>query len=118
MHSSAWDLAKTSPATANIPLKERLTYATLYGAIDNWRLFIDEENKNARAISTLMATADQPQNRAQLAVLIAQARIFVQRRKFNYDYFFVRFDRLRIAPDDRELTVVANDRRLCEPLTV
>src|SRR5690348_10723522 len=26
MHSSAWDLAKTSPATANIPLRERLIY--------------------------------------------------------------------------------------------
>jgi hypothetical protein len=117
MHSSAWDLAKTSPATAAIPLEGRLTYASLYGAIDNWRLFIDEENKNARAISTLLATADQPQNRAQIPVLIAQARIFVQRRKFNYDYFFKRFDRLRIAPDDSELTVVADDRRLCAPLT-
>ncbi len=118
MHSSAWDLAKTSPATAGIPLGERLTYASLYGAIDNWRLFIDEENKNARAISALLATADQPQNRAQLPVLIAQARIFVGRRKFNYEYFFTRFDRLRIAPDDSELTVVANDRLLCEPLPV
>lgn len=116
MHSSAWDLAKTSPVTAAVPLKERLTYASLYGAIDNWRLFIDEENKNARAISTMLATADQPQNRAQLPALIAQARIFVQRRKFNYDYFFTRFDRLRIAPDDSELTVAVNDRRLCEPL--
>jgi len=116
MHSSAWDLAKTSPATTDIPLQERLTYASLYGAIDNWRLFLDEENKNARAISTLVATADQPQNRAQLPALIVQARILVQRRKFNYEYFFTRFDRLRIEPDERELTVVANDRRLCEPL--
>lgn len=116
MHSSAWDLAKTSPATADIPLKERLTYASLYGAIDNWRLFIDEENKNARSIAALMLTADRPESRAQLPVLIAQARIFVQRRKFNYEYFFTRFDRLRIEPDERELTVVANDRRLCEPL--
>ena len=116
MHSSAWDLAKTSPATVGIPLRERLTYASLYGAIDNWRLFIDEENKNARQISTMLATADHPQNRVQLPALIAQARIFVQRRKFNYDYFFTRFDRLRIAPDDSELTVAADDRRLCEPL--
>src|SRR5438132_7068973 len=36
MHSSAWDLAKTSPAAAHIPLRERLTYASLYGAIENW----------------------------------------------------------------------------------
>ena len=33
MHSSAWDLAKASPAAAHIPLKERLTYASLYAAI-------------------------------------------------------------------------------------
>ena len=116
MHSSAWDLAKTSAVTADIPLEQRLTYASLYGAIDNWRLFIDEENKNAREISTMLATADQPQNRVRLPALIAQARIFVQRRKFNYDYFFTRFDRLRIAPDDSQLTVVADDRRLCAPL--
>jgi len=116
MHSSAWDLAKTSPATTDIPLKERLTYASLYGAIDNWRPFLDEENKNSRAITTLAATADQPQNRAQLPTLIAQARILLQRRKFNYDYFFTRFDRLRIVPDDSGLTVAVNDRRLCEPL--
>jgi hypothetical protein len=116
MHSSAWDIAKTSPATADIPLKERLTYASLYGAIDNWRLFLDEENKTSRAISTLMAVADRPENRAQVPALIALARIYVQRRKFNYEYFFTRFDRLRIEPDERELTVVPNDRRLCEPL--
>ena len=116
MHSSAWDLAKTSPAATDIPLKERLTYASLYGAIDNWRPFLDEENKNSRAITTLAATADQPQNRAQLPALIALARILLQRRKVNYDYFFTRFDRLRIVPDDSGLTVAVNDRRLCEPL--
>src|SRR4029079_15592395 len=53
MHSSAWDLAKTSPATTDIPLQERLTYASLYGAIDNWRPFLDEGKKNSRAITTL-----------------------------------------------------------------
>jgi hypothetical protein len=116
MHSSAWDLAKTSPASADIPLEERLTYASLYGAIDNWRTFIDEENKNALAISTQLAEEDRPESRAQIPVPIAAARIFVQRRKFNYEYFFKRFDRLRIAPDERELTVVAHDRLLCEPL--
>src|SRR4029079_9608960 len=81
MHSSAWDLAKTSPATTDIPLQERLTYASLYGAIDNWRPFLDEENKNSLATPTLAATAAQPQNRAQLPALIALARILLQRRK-------------------------------------
>lgn len=116
MHSSAWDLAKTSPATAGIPLEQRLTYASLYGAIDNWRPFIDEENKNARALSALLSTAGPAQDRPEAALLITQARIFVNRRKFNYDYFFTRFDRLGIEPDDSQLTVTANAERLCEPL--
>jgi hypothetical protein len=29
---------------------------------------------------------------------------------------FTRFDALRIAPDDSQLTVKANDKLLCEPL--
>jgi len=37
MHSSAWDIAKTSPAAGNIPLDERLRFGDLYGAVDNWR---------------------------------------------------------------------------------
>jgi hypothetical protein len=40
----------------------------------------------------------------------------VNRRKFNYDYMFKRFDQLHIAPDDSQLTVKADDQLLCEPL--
>jgi hypothetical protein len=42
--------------------------------------------------------------------------MFVTRRQLNYDYMFKRFDALRIAPDDSQLTVQVNDRLLCEPL--
>jgi hypothetical protein len=117
MHSSAWDLAKTSPAAAHIPLRQRLTYASLYGAIDNWRQFINEENANAAMLSGLLATAGQPENRRQVPFHIAQARFLVNRRQLNYDYFFTRFDALGIKPDESQLTVRPNDRRLCEPLT-
>jgi hypothetical protein len=72
MHSSAWDLAKTSPAAAHIPLKERLTYASLYGAIDNWRQFLEEENANANTLSALLATADQPESRRQAKVRLCR----------------------------------------------
>lgn len=116
MHSGAWDLAKTSESTANIPLGERLTFASLYEAINNWRQFINEENANAQALSGLLATADQPENRRQIAYRISLARGFVSRRQFNYDYMFARFDALRVAPDDSQMTVRANDRLLCEPL--
>ena len=116
MHSGAWDLAKTSESTANVPLRERLTFASLYEAINNWRQFINEENANAQALGGLLATANQPENRRQIAYRLSLARGYVSRRQFNYDYMFTRFDALRIAPDDSQMTVRANDKLLCEPL--
>ena len=115
-HSGAWDLAKTSETTANIELRERLMFASLYDAINNWRQMINEENANTQILGGLLATADQPENRRQIAYRISLARGYVNRRKFNYDYMFTRFDALRIAPDDSQLTVRANDKLLCEPL--
>lgn len=118
MHSSAWDLAKTSPAAAHIPLKERLTDASLYAAIDNWRQFIDEENINANALSALLATADQPENRGQARVRLAQAQLMMNRRALNYAYFFTRFDELGIKPDYSQLTIGTDPSELCKPLIV
>lgn len=116
MHSSAWDLAKTSPGAAHVPLKERLTYASLYAAIDNWRQFIDEENINANALSALLATADQPENRGQARVRLAQAQLMLNRRALNYDYFFTRFDELGIKPDYSQQTIRIDPSELCKPL--
>jgi hypothetical protein len=116
MHSSAWDLAKTSPATADIPLKERLTYASLYGAIDNWREFINEENVNSNALSALLATADEPENRRLARVRLAQARLFLNRRQLNYGYFFERFDQLGIKPDYGQQTIRVHPQAMCGPL--
>lgn len=115
-HSGAWDLAKTSTTTASIPLRERLLFASLYDAINNWRQMINEENANTQILNGLLATADQPENRSQIAYRLSLARGYLNRRKFNYDYMFTRFDALRIAPDDTQLTVKADDRLLCEPL--
>jgi hypothetical protein len=118
MHSSAWDLAKTSPAAAHIPLKERLTYASLYAAIDNWRQFIDEENINANALGALLVTGDQPENRGQARVRLAQAQLMLNRRALNYAYFFTRFDELGIRPDDSQQTIRVDPSELCKPLVV
>jgi hypothetical protein len=115
-HTGAWDLAKSSETMSDIPLKERVTIASLYDAFNNWRQMIVEENQNAQALGGLLATADQPENRRQIAYRISLARGFVNRRKFNYDYMFKRFDALHIVPDDTQLTVQANDKLLCEPL--
>jgi hypothetical protein len=115
-HSGAWDLAKTSNTTASIPLRERLLFASLYDAINNWRQMINEENANTQAFNGLLQTANQPENRRQLAYRISLARSYVNRRKFNYDYMFRRFDALQIVADESQLTVAINDRLLCEPL--
>ena len=115
-HTGAWDLAKSSETMANIPLKERVTIASLYDAFNNWKQMIVEENQNAQALGGLLATADQPENRRQIAYRISLARGLVNRRKFNYDYMFKRFDALGIQPDNSQLTVQANDKLLCEPL--
>jgi hypothetical protein len=118
MHSSAWDLAKTSPVATHIPLKERLTYASLYGAIDNWRQFLEEENANANALSALLATADQPGIRGQARVLLVQAQLMLNRRALNYAYFFTRFDQLGIKPDYSQQTIRIDQSELCKPLTI
>lgn len=112
----AWDLAKTSPIVGHIPLKERLTYASLYAAIDNWRQLISEENQNSRILRALLATADQPENRRQIRFHLVQARYMLRRRRLNYDYFFKRFDELEIKPDTSQLTLHVDPRRLCSPL--
>ena len=116
MHSSAWDLAKTSPVTGHLPLEERLTYASLYAASDNWRQFIDEENQNSETLTALLATADQPENRRQIRFNLVKARFMLRRRRFNYDYFFKRFDELKIKADGSGITVQVDPRRLCSPL--
>lgn len=115
-HTGAWDLAKSNDTAASIPLRERLIFAGLYDAFSNWRQFINEENANTQVLNGLLATADQPENRRQIAYRISLARGFVYRRQFNYDYMFKRFDALHIVPDDSQLTVAANDKLLCESL--
>jgi hypothetical protein len=116
MHSTAWDIAKTSPAVTRIPLEERLVYASLYGAVDNWRQFFNEEYANLDALVGLFATADQPQNRAQLRLHLAEARLFLRRRQRNYDYFFARFDELGIKPDTGQLNIPFDVNAACAPL--
>jgi hypothetical protein len=116
MHSTAWDIAKTSSATAHIPFKERLTYADLYAAIDNWREYLAEERANAIELSSLMASADQPDSRRQIPLHVAKARLFVRRRAENYPYFFTRFDALKIRPDESQLTIARDPKALCKPL--
>lgn len=116
MHSSAWDLTKTSPAANSISLHERLIYASLYDAINNWRSYLDDERNNAVQLNGLLATADQPEHRNEAALRIDVARQYLSRRQRNYPYFFTRLDQLRIAPDASRLTIAHDPHALCAPL--
>jgi hypothetical protein len=116
MHSSAWDVATTSSATGNIPLEERLTYAELYGAIDNWREYFAEERANTIELAALLENADQPDSRRQIKFHVAKARVLVRRRADNYPYFFKRFDALKIRPDPNQITIAHDPKALCKPL--
>ena len=116
MHSSAWDIAKASPAAARISLDERLTYAELYAAIDNWREYFAEERVNAITLSALLESADQPESRRQIKFHVAKARVLRRRRAENYPYFFTRFDALKIRPDASQLTIARDPKALCAPL--
>ena len=116
MHSSAWDIAKTSPAAGNIPLDERLGFGDLYGAIDNWREYLAEERANAIELSALTESADQPDSRRQINLHVAKARLLLRRRAENYPYFFTRFNALNIRPDPRTLTIARDPKALCAPL--
>jgi hypothetical protein len=94
MHSSAWDIAKASPALGNFPLDEQLTFGDLF---DNWREYFAEERVNAIELSALLESADQPESRRQIPLHVAKARILQRRRALNYPYFFTRFDAFKIA---------------------
>jgi hypothetical protein len=115
-HTSAWDSAKSTPAGQLLGLNERLTYASLYEGLDNWRRINDAEDELAATISADFATANQPENRRELPKLLVHARSFLAGRQRNYPYFFTRFDELGIRPDSSRFTLSANPKALCAPL--
>lgn len=116
MHSSAWDMAKTSTAIAHFPLKQRLLYASLYSATESWRQFLNDESENARSLSALLATADEPESRRQIRVHLFIARSLISRRALNYQYFFKRFDALGIKPDFSQQNLSVDPTDMCKAL--
>lgn len=51
LHTSSWDVAKTSAVMAQIPLGERLTYASLFAALENWRGLLHDEEANRQLLA-------------------------------------------------------------------
>ncbi len=118
LNSHAWDIAKMSPVAAEIPLEERLTYASLYGSMENWRTILADERSNVDELGGLLSASNQPGLRRDALMRIAKARAMVMRRQRNYPYFFQRFDELGIKPDRSGLTVALDITALCRPLSV
>lgn len=116
LHSSSWDVAKTSTATALIPLHERLTYASLYAALENWRELLRNEVTNAETIGALFETANQPENRRQIPAFLSRARTLVRFRNASSAYIIKRFDELGVRPDQSTLIGAIDPNKLCSPL--
>jgi len=116
MHSSAWDIAKSSPAIAHIPLDERLAYASLYSTIDNWRGLLGDEGSNSEQLTDLLASANDPQNRPQIRLHLLNAHRMLNERIRNYAYLFTRFDALRIKSDPHGVPYKIDANAMCQPL--
>lgn len=116
LHSSSWDIAKTSAATALIPLHERLTYASLYAALENWRDLLRNEVTNTQTIAALFERANQPENRRQIPVFLSRARNLVRFREASSAYIIKRFDELGVHSDRSTLIGATDPNELCKPL--
>lgn len=116
LHSSSWDIAKTSTAMARIPLHERLTYASLYAALENWRDLLRNEVANTQTIAALFERANQPENRRQIPVFLSRARNLVRFRQASSAYIIKRFDELGIQPDKSTLIGATDLDELCKSL--
>jgi hypothetical protein len=116
LHSSSWDIAKGAPAMAQMPLRERVTYSSLYAALENWRDLLREESKNNQTIAALLDRADQPQSRIEIPVALSRARILLRFRRESSAYIINHFDELGVRPDARTLKGAINPTELCRPL--
>ena len=116
LHSSAWDIAKTSAATGRMPLRERLIYASLYAALENWRELLRNEVSNTQTLAALFATANQPENRGQIPALLSRARNLVRFREASSAYIIKRFDELGVRADASTLAGAIDPNELCNPL--
>ena len=101
---------------AQMPLRERLTYASLYAALENWRGLLRSESTDNQTIAALLETANQLENRRQISLLLSRARILIRFRQESSAYITKRFDELGVRPDSSTLTGARDSNELCTPL--
>lgn len=102
-HVSSWEIARSSPAAAHIPLRERDTLADLYQALDRQQRTIAIAQDDFRHVRSLAETADEPENRRAMRLADAEARNSLAQIENNFEYLKDRFDQLGIKPDSRGL---------------
>jgi hypothetical protein len=114
-HAGAWDIAKTSPAAAQLPLRERLMYAGAYDAMSDMQRYLFEEQASWLELSQSLAAADQAQNRERIKREVEGARLHLMARQVNSGSVLARLDDLGIMPDPRGLTVHVDIQAFCRP---
>ena len=116
LHSSAWEVAKTSAAVAHFELAERLQYANAYDSVTNEQKYLFDEQENWRQLRASLATANEPSNRAQISREVALARLNIQNRQDNSGALLKRLDAMHIAADRTRLPQQVDVTGLCKPL--
>lgn len=116
MHDSAWQIARSSPTMAALPLKDRDALADLYFVIEVQEKIVEKAQGSINRIDALAKTADRPQSRDALR----EAAIETQRmlKPINDNFTEERFDRLGVRSDIRTLGPGAfNYRNGCPTIT-
>jgi len=112
-HVSTWEMARGSPAVANMPLTERDALASVYQALE-----IQQQQATTSAgeawinISALAQVADEPQNRSALRLAIVKGRESTDQLEYAYDYLQPRLAALGITPDFSDLHLRAQNGSL------
>lgn len=118
LHSSAWEVAKTSAAVAHFGLAERLQYADAYDSMTNQQKYLFDEQENWRQLRASLATANEPSNRSQISREVALARLNILNRQANSAALLKRLDAMHIAPDRSRLPQQVDVTLLCKSLNV
>ena len=106
-HVSTWEMARGSPAVANMPLAERDSLASLYQALEIQQEQANVSTSNAwRKVAALAEAGDDPQNRRALRLAIIDARQSTEQLENAFDYLEPRFVALGIKPDFGDLHVI------------
>ena len=116
LHSSAWEVAKSSAAAAHFGLAERLQYADAYDSVANEQKYLFDEQENWKQLRASLATANEPSNRAQISREVAIARSNLLDRQRNSGALLKRLDAMHIAADLTRLPQRVDITLLCKPL--